>query len=33
VKIRNQLVKNVKKIWFLRQDPEWSDLIFASTGY
>jgi len=27
VKTCNQLVKKVKKMWFLRQDPRWSDLI------
>jgi len=29
VKVCNELVKKVKKIWLLRQDPGWSDLIFA----
>jgi len=29
MKICNQLVKKVKKIWFLRQEPVWSDLIPA----
>ena len=29
MKTCNELVKKVKKIWFLRQEPGWSDLILA----